>query len=173
MSALTVSSESLPSGYLITFRCYGTWLHGDAGSVDRFHNTYGTPRLHKDDARKRYNRGRLKQPPVKLNSRRRKVIIAAIKKTCSILKWDLWALNVRSNHVHAVVTAPCRPSRVLNALKANSTGAMRTAGCWQSAISPWVRGGSKRYLWNERALSNAIAYVLYDQGRPMHDDRSS
>ena len=30
--------------YLITFRCYGTWLHGDSrGSVDRFHNRYGAP----------------------------------------------------------------------------------------------------------------------------------
>jgi REP element-mobilizing transposase RayT len=167
MRALNFFSETLPSGYLITFRCYGTWLHGDAGSVDRFHNTYGTPRLHKDAARKRYNRGLLTQRPVNLDSKRRKVILASIKKTCSILRWDLWAVNVRTNHVHAVVTAPCSPSRVLNALKANSTGAMRTAGCWQSDKTPWVRGGSKRYLWNERSLSNAISYVLYDQGEPM------
>jgi len=167
MHPSTVSSECVPKGYLITFRCYGTWLHGDAGSVDRFHNTYGTPRLNKDDARRRYNRELLKQRPVKLSSRRRKVIVAAIKKACAILKWDLWALNVRSNHVHAVVTAPCKPARILNALKANSTRAMRTAGYWKSDISPWVRGGSKRYLWNEQAHGNAIAYVLYDQGEPL------
>ena len=30
--------------YLITFRCYGTWLHGDKrGSIDRFHNAYKSP----------------------------------------------------------------------------------------------------------------------------------
>jgi hypothetical protein len=33
-----------PIGYLITFRSYGTWLHGDErGSVDRNHRAYGTP----------------------------------------------------------------------------------------------------------------------------------
>ena len=30
--------------YLITFRSYGTWLHGDdRGSIDRFHNRYKSP----------------------------------------------------------------------------------------------------------------------------------
>ena len=33
-------SEHIPYGYLITFRAYGTWLHGRPGSVDRFHNVY-------------------------------------------------------------------------------------------------------------------------------------
>jgi hypothetical protein len=33
-----------PLAYLITFRCHGTWLHGDErGSVDRFHNRYKSP----------------------------------------------------------------------------------------------------------------------------------
>ena len=37
-------SAYIPLGYLITFRAYGTWLHGDRRrSVDRFHNQYGTP----------------------------------------------------------------------------------------------------------------------------------
>ena len=32
--------------YLISFRTYGTWLHGDKrGSVDRFHNRYCSPYL--------------------------------------------------------------------------------------------------------------------------------
>ena len=38
------ASGSVPLAYLITFRTYGTWLHGDArGSVDREHNVFGTP----------------------------------------------------------------------------------------------------------------------------------
>lgn len=41
--------DGYPLAYLLTFRCYGTWLHGDArGSVDREHNTYGTPCLDPD-----------------------------------------------------------------------------------------------------------------------------
>lgn len=60
--------EHTPFGYLITFRSYGTWLHGKQGSVDRFHNAYGTPKLPADDARYRYNRRALAQPPVKLDA---------------------------------------------------------------------------------------------------------
>jgi len=35
---------------------------------------------------------------------------------------------------------------------------------WQSAHSPWVDRGSKRYLWTERSLALAIEYVLFGQG---------
>ena len=39
--------RSVAIAYLITFRCYGTWLHGDErGSVDRKHfNRYGAKRI--------------------------------------------------------------------------------------------------------------------------------
>jgi hypothetical protein len=41
------NDTDLPLGYLITFRCYGTWLHGDErGSIDRFHNRYSPPTSH-------------------------------------------------------------------------------------------------------------------------------
>jgi hypothetical protein len=33
-----------PLAYFISFRTYGTWLHGDErSSTDRFHNQYGSP----------------------------------------------------------------------------------------------------------------------------------
>ncbi len=159
--------DHTPFGYLITFRCYGTWLHGRPGSVDRSHHTYGTPRLAGDNVRWRYNRRALSQPPVKLKSRQRKLVEAAISETCDIRKWCLWVSNVRSNHVHAVVTANCRPDRVMTALKANATRKMREAKCWNTDQSPWAHRGSKRYLWTEEALANAIAYVREDQGEPL------
>jgi hypothetical protein len=35
-----------PLAYLISFRSYGTWLHGDKrGAINRFHNNYGEPYL--------------------------------------------------------------------------------------------------------------------------------
>jgi hypothetical protein len=46
------SDDHIPLGYLITIRAYGTWLHGSAGSVDRFHNNYGTPKLRAGAKRK-------------------------------------------------------------------------------------------------------------------------
>src|SRR5881296_1928266 len=38
------NDTDIPLAHLITFRCYGTWLHGDKrDSIDRFHNRYKTP----------------------------------------------------------------------------------------------------------------------------------
>lgn len=75
--------------------------------------------------------------------------------------------NIRTNRVHTVVTASCDPELVLFALKANATRRMKEAGCWRGPRSPWVRGGSKRYIWTDEHLGGAIAYVLYDQGEPL------
>ena len=159
--------EHTPFGYLITFCSYGTWLHGREGSVDRFHNAYGTPKLPADGARYRYNRRALAQPMVKLNARQRPLIEKAIRETCEIRKWTLWTVSVRTNHVHTLVTANCKPDRVLNALKANSTRQLKEARCWDSERSPWAERGSKRYLWTEEELVNAIVYVQEDQGEPL------
>jgi REP element-mobilizing transposase RayT len=159
--------EHIPLGYLITIRAYGTWLHGSAGSVDRFHNTYGTPRLPANEKREDYNRRLLKQKPVRLGTKIRRAVTLAIQETCKIRQWSLWALSVRTNHVHSVVTANCKPKRVAVAFKANATRKMREADTWQSERSPWVRGESKEYLWTEKSLTEAIAYVLYDQGEPL------
>lgn len=164
------SDERIPLGYLITFRAYGTWLHGRAGSVDRFHNRYGTPRLARSDKRREYNQRLLKRSPVKLDKLKRDAVLAAIKETCQLRRWNLWVCNIRTNHVHSVVSAPCKPKPILIALKANATRKLREAGLWRSEETPWVLKGSKRYLWTERALQNAIAYVLYDQGGPLGDD---
>jgi REP element-mobilizing transposase RayT len=159
--------EHTPLGYLITIRAHGTWLHGSTGSVDRFHNIYGTPKLPKDEKRKEYNQRLLAEKPVSLGTKARRAIELGSQETCEIRKWTLWAFNVRTNHVHAVVSASCKPKKIVIGFKANATRKMREARCWHSERSPWVSGGSKKYLWNEKALMDAIAYVLYDQGEPL------
>src|SRR6266851_1249483 len=126
MTRRDFNDDHTPLGYLITFRAYGTWLHGDErGSVDRLHRTYGTPMLPPNLQRTRYE-GRLrKQPPLKLDSRMRTAIESCIRETCTIRNWSLWAFNIRTNHVHTVVSADCKPERVLSALKAHATRSMR------------------------------------------------
>ena len=75
-------------------------------------------------------------------------------------------MNVRTNHIHTVVSAQCKPEKILIAFKANATRKLREAGCWKSNDSPWADRGSKKYLWTEEDVVNAIAYVEYDQGEP-------
>jgi REP element-mobilizing transposase RayT len=114
--------EHIPFGYLITFRAFGTWLHGKGGSVDR-----------------EYNKRLLTQRPVKLGSNSRRSVELAIRETCEIRKWSLWAFNIRSNHVHTVVSANTGPKNILSAFKANATRTMREAGQWRNERSPWAR----------------------------------
>jgi REP element-mobilizing transposase RayT len=160
--------SELPFGFHITIRAYGTWLHGkDRGSVDRFHNRFGTPRLPRNKQWEKHNRKLLSQRPVKLESRQRRLIEKAVREICKTRKWKFWATNVRTNHVHTVVSALCKPERIRSALKASATKKLREGGCWRSNKSPWVEKGSIKWLWTERDLINAIVYVEYDQGEPL------
>src|SRR6185295_5993359 len=139
------NDSGIPIGYLITFRTFGTWLHGDhRGSVERFHNVYGTPTLPPSPSRQQYERRLMKMPPVILDSRRRAAVERSLSETCSKRKWKLWAASVRTNHVHSVVTAQCRALAVLRVLKAHATRTMRESGCWSSERTPWAYRGSRK-----------------------------
>jgi len=160
------NDTDIPLAHLITFRCYGTWLHGDIrGSVDREHNRYKGPHASANDNRNRHNKGMLKCEPVALDAARRKSVEAAIRETCALRKWTLHTINVRTNHVHVVVSIGAKRSELaLNAFKANATRQMRQDACWQMNYSPWVDKGSRRNLWNELSLERAIDYVINGQG---------
>src|SRR6185295_7773591 len=99
------NDTDIPLAHLITFRCYGSWLHGDPrGSVDQLHNQYKAPFAPVNENRKRHNSGMLKSDPVLLDASRRFSVEKAIRETCDHRKWQLRALNVRTNHVHVVVS---------------------------------------------------------------------
>jgi REP element-mobilizing transposase RayT len=167
------NNTDTPLAYFISFRSYSTWLHGDKrGSIDRFHNRYGDPYIPRNEAWQRHNRKQMKTNPFILGASERRSVEKAIRETCIIRNWHLHALNVRTNHVHTVVTANRRPELVLNALKANATRELREAQLWRHQFSPWADNGSKVRLWNERSVANAIDYVLNGQGNdlPNFDD---
>ena len=97
----------------------------------------------------------------------RNAVEEGIRDTCTNRQRRLWTLNVRTNHVHAVTSASEKADIMLSALKANATRSMRDAKCWNSDSSPWSHRGSKKYLWNEKELADAIAYVQHGQGEPL------
>ncbi|MBI1763906.1 MAG: transposase [Acidobacteria bacterium] len=154
-----------PLAYFISFRCYGTWLHGDArGSVDRSHNRYGTPFLSHDELREYEEFQRLNRAPVTLDTARRTVVEQTVREVCQQRQWLLHALNVRTNHVHSVITAGREPEDAMNDLKAYATRRMREAGVLPPDQKPWSRHGSTRWLWTPHSLACAIDYVLNCQG---------
>ncbi len=158
-------TNEFPLAYLITIRTFGTWLHGDKrNSVDRHgKNIYGTPDREPNENLVEIMDAELKQPPTILDELQRKVVDSAINELCSSRKYFLHAVNVRSNHAHAVVTAQTKPERIADALKAFATKKLREENLVSSELKIWSRGRSRRYLWKPRHLELAIDYVLYGQ----------
>ncbi|HWA98068.1 MAG TPA: transposase [Pirellulales bacterium] len=146
-------------------RTYGTWLHGDErGSVDREHSAFGSDLLPTNANRTAFDRRRLKHAPMVLDQSRRALVQNAIEGVATYRAWRLWAINVRTNHVHVVVSADCKPERVMSDFKAWATRRLREAGLLERDVRPWSDHGSTRYLWNERALEDACKYVVDCQG---------
>jgi REP element-mobilizing transposase RayT len=160
--------KDFPLAYLITFTCYGTWLHGEeAGSVDRDHNIPGTPFLETDTERAAFERSRMKQPPYELDVRRRRIVLQTLLEVCQHRGWYLFAAHVRTKHVHAVVQAAIEPEEVMNDWKAYASRNLNRAGVDTPQRKRWTRHGSTRYLWDEEAIERAVHYVLYEQGELM------
>jgi len=160
------NDTDIPLAVFFTFRCYGTWLHGDErGSVDRNNNIYGGPRIPSNSNWRKHNEKLLLHPPVNLRGPHRRSVEKAIRELCLRRHWNLLAINVRTNHVHVVICiGDKRPKDVLIALKANATRQMREDSVWVRDHTPWAEKGSKRNLWNEKSVSEACDYVINGQG---------
>jgi hypothetical protein len=83
--------NEFPLAYFISFRTYGTWLHGDERwSVSRRQNRYGTPRIAPNARLQRAERKLLKHPPVTLDGYQRPVVEKAIREVCEHRGMNLW-----------------------------------------------------------------------------------
>ena len=158
--------RSTPLGYLITIRCYGTWLHGDEReSVDRKHyNRYGEPKIPSRTGLKESNTALLKYQPFKLSGKRRKAVTEAIREVCYHRALNLLALNVRTNHVHSVISANIKPESAMHSFKAYATRRMREENLVGQEEKVWSRHGSTRYLWTDEHIEKAVDYVINGQG---------
>jgi REP element-mobilizing transposase RayT len=157
--------NDFPLAYLVTFRCYGTWLHGDRrGSMDRRHNVYSSSKIPANQSFENSDRVQLKYPPITLDARQRPVVEKAVRAVCEHRKYVLRCINVRTNHAHSVVTAMCKPEPILDAFKSYSTRALRRARLIGANQKPWARHGSTIYLWKEKDVAKAMEYVMLGQG---------
>jgi REP element-mobilizing transposase RayT len=151
--------------YFITFTTYGTWLHGDErGSVDEAHRAHGALPAPPSPVREDATRQMMKWPPFTLDATARGVVDRTIREVCEHRKWNLKALNVRTNHVHVVVWTLDPATKVLSDLKAWCTRRLREAGCIEREREVWTEGGSKRKLFTEEGARNACEYTRTGQG---------
>jgi REP element-mobilizing transposase RayT len=157
--------NSFPLAYLLTFRTFGTWLHGDERtSVRDGWNRYGHPRYQSNETLEKWMREEMGQNPFILTGPMRTIVSEAIADVCTRRGYSLQAENVRTNHVHVVLSAAKKPDRIVDALKANATKLLRERGLVSLDTKVWSRGRSRRYLWKPRHVVAAIEYTLYGQG---------
>ena len=153
-----------PLAYFISFRTYGTWLHGDArGSVDRTQNRFGAPKVWPRQGLVKFEQRQLNDAPLVLDEHQRVLVDQAIRGVCTHKAWKLHAINIRTNHVHVVVTAKGPPEPVMTALKAWGTRRLREEGLIGRERRVWSRHGSTIYLFREENLAEKVRYVLEGQ----------
>jgi REP element-mobilizing transposase RayT len=153
-----------PIGVLITVSSYGTRLHGDPrGSVDEDHRQYSAPMLPPSTARQVFRAMQMKFAPLIFDAAMRRVIRQTIEEVCRHRQWNLLRVNVRTNHMHAVVVANADASRVLKDLKAWCTRRLREAGLVGDR-PVWTDQGSTRKLFDGDDVGGAVDYVKNRQG---------
>jgi REP element-mobilizing transposase RayT len=151
--------------YFITCACYGAHLHGDeAGSVDRYHNQYGSRVLEERPGRVAAERELMDQPPFTLDESGRATVLAAILEVCAHRRWTLLAAHVRTNHLHVVVESEEQPEKIMNTIKSYASRRLNEIGPHQKR---WARHGSTRGLWKDEDVRSAIQYVIEEQGEVM------
>ncbi len=158
--------NEFPLAYLTTIRTYGTWLHGDKRKSVDLHgkNVYGTPKRNPNRNLEKIMKRNIAQDAVVFDKTQRKLVEESFKDTCKARKYDLLAVNIRTNHAHAVISAASKPEKIINGLKAHATRKLRENHLVLKDQQIWSRGGSRRYLWKPRHVNLAIDYVLYGQG---------
>ena len=152
-----------PLAYLLTWTTYGSWLHGDEhGWVQS-----GQPGIQAPDSERQDNmRMRMTEQAVILNDSQRPLVENTIREVCQFRYWTVHAVNVRSNHVHVILSADRPPEQVLSQLKAwcsrrlsEQEGLSVQKGSRNGRRRWWTEHGSTKWINDDNYLQNAIRYV--------------
>ncbi len=154
-----------PLAFFLTWTTYGTWLRGDERGWTKpgsFAVQGADPQLRTEQ------RVRMIEPPLTLTDSQRKLVDETIRKHCTIRGWDLFAVNVRTNHVHLVVAGYRDPDEIMSQFKAWCSRRLKQHQRDVDPDSPertrwWTEGGSTQWIDDEEHLTNAIHYVLEGQ----------
>lgn len=153
--------------YHIIWTTYGTWLPGDARGWIKS----GTWTIQAGDrVLEEENRARMAGDAVVLDLEHRDIVEQTIRDHCAIRNWNLHAMNVRTNHVHLVVTADRDPDTVMEQLKAWCSRKLSDAKGATTRIAKnagrkrwFTEGGDKEIIQDDAHFHNTIRYVLEGQ----------
>ena len=78
------------------------------------------------------------------------MLLEAVKEVCDFRGYELLAINIRTNHLHAVVSANVSPDKIANEFKTYATRRLRETKLVEPEKKVWTRGKSGRYLWKSK-----------------------
>lgn len=146
----------------ITFGTYGTRLHGDARpTVDRQHNTRGTPFLSKDPERRSNEQERMRANAVYLSFEQRRFVQEQLPTICERGGWDDRVAAAGPDHVHVLIDI----DRAIHGEKARRLikrwlGQTLTEQYGKPAGGTWwAEEGSNKAIHDETYLNNAFGYI--------------
>ncbi|MFL5327436.1 MAG: transposase [Gemmataceae bacterium] len=151
--------------FFSTWTTYGSWLPGDPRGW--FESGCG---LREPDAMRRFEAELIMTgEAITLNRVQRQIVETTITQHCTIRGWFLHAVNCRSNHVHAVVSAPdCDIEIPREQFKAWCSRRLNETGRREDW---WAERGWDEYIDDDEALAAVIAYVI--EGQDWQSDPSS
>lgn len=155
-----------PLGLFITWTVYGTFLPGDQRGWRHRREGPRTPQPKLEQ----WTRDRLKHDVRLLDDEMRLTVQSAVEEIADFRSWTLWAISVRTNHVHAVITAPgYAPELVRDQLKGKATRELRLAFPVWKDRSTWAEKGDIEYLDTEIEIQDCVMYVDEAQDRKHRD----
>ena len=150
----------------MTWTVYGTFLPGDHRGWK--HRSAGNQTA--EPLLETWHRDRLNHGVVILDASMRSVADKAIREICQLRSWTLWAVAVRSNHVHAVITAAdYKPTLVRDQLKAKTTRELRQTFVIWKHRPVWTAKGDIEFLDSESDIEQCVDYVVEAQDRKDRD----
>lgn len=113
----------------------------------------------------------MKHAPVLITAKMRRVIRLAIGEVCDTRGWLLHALNIRTNHVHAVASfRSAKAMKGMGDFKAYSTRDLRATKLIGGETKMWTAGGSARPIFDDDGLWRAVDYVENEQGPDLPEE---
>jgi len=141
--------------FFSTWTTYGTWLPGDERGW--FHSGIG---LQLSDRIRQYESAlMMREDAIVLDPEQRIIVERTVAEHCAIRKWNLHAVHCRTNHVHAVVTAPGSGIAILREqFKAWCTRKLKEQSD-SGRKNWWTERGWDEYIDDDAALAEVIEYV--------------
>ena len=153
----------------ITWGTYGTRLHGShRATVDRDHNSRGTPYLQQDSLRERTERSILNFPEKRLTEEQGTLIEEVTPSICARGGWDYRICAAETDHVHVLCDAQreIHGEKVRRLLKRWVGQALSVKSPLEAKETWWAEEGSNIAVKDEAYLNNVYNYILRQRTSP-------